>query len=135
MKTHISRHPKATKPGANPITLHDLKIGPNNHGHFCVTFGSAMHKYLDVTGTALASHVEGVRCEHGMARVISVKTQETWFDKEFGMEVPEDELELFLIPESQEEYRSLQAVLSVLPTKWAYSLCFVPYEDFYPSEA
>lgn len=116
----------------NPILIDDTELSKNKHGQLLVSFATRNHKYLDVDYGSLHSHVPGKHCEHGMARGIDISTQEQYRPEDWESDKPEDSVTLYLIPESEEERELLCGRACILPTKWAYQICIVPFGDFYP---
>lgn len=132
MKTHIETRPDLRKPNLEkPIELDGVKVFKNKKGQWVLSFSSKNHKYLNINYNIAGSHINGERCKFGAAHGFEIETCETWFDEEWNLEVPEDKVTLWLIPESKEEGEELSGREAVLPEKWSYSVCIVPYEDFY----
>lgn len=115
----------------NPIKLENLRCFKNRHGQWCVEFSSVNHKYLCVNYNTSTNCVNEERCEYGMAQGITIETGETFKNDESEFDWPEDSLIIWLVPESEQESDEISGVDAVLPSKWAYSICIVPFEDFY----
>lgn len=115
-----------------PIVLADIELSKNKHGQILLSFATHNHKYLDVDYNLLSSHVEGEYCEHGMAHGFEISTQEEYRPEGMHLDYPEDSVTLYLIPENKEELKQLRGQACVIPTKWSYSICIVPFEDFCP---
>lgn len=132
MKIHIETHPVLRKPNLEtPIQLDGVEVIKNKKGQWVLSFSSRNHKYLNINYCISSSHINDEKCEFGMAHGFEIETCETWFDEEWNMEVPEDKITLWLIPESKEEDEELSGMAAILPQKWRYAVCMVPYKDFY----
>jgi|LakMenE01Jun11ns_1017448.scaffolds.fasta_scaffold9308038_2 hypothetical protein len=119
-----------TEEGKTPIELEDIELSENKHGQIILSFNTKNHKYLDI-GYGIASfHVDGEYCEFG-SRGFVIETNDLFQPKELSFEIPESSLTLYLIPESDEEKQKLWGISAILPQKWSYVICIVPYKDFY----
>lgn len=137
MKIHIEKFPNSRKPNLEkPIEIENIEFYKNKKNQWVVYFDSKNHKYLDVKYNTTCSHIDGDYCKFGSARGFEIETCESWKtsrkwdDEEYDVELPEDRMRLFLIPESDEEDKELSGVAAILPNKWSYCICIVPYEDF-----
>jgi hypothetical protein len=120
-----------TEDGKTPILLENIKLSENRHGQIILGFETKNHKYLDISYSIASSHVDGEYCEFGMAKGFEIATQERCIPEGVEREYPESLLTLYLIPENEEEVNKLWAKEAVLPTKWSYEICLVPFHDFY----
>ena len=64
---------------------------------------------------------------YAFAEGFSIETQETYPDD--GCDMPHDSVILWMIPESKEEQEELSGVAAILPSKWSYCACIVPFSD------
>jgi hypothetical protein len=116
--------------GKTPIELENIKLSENKHGQIILSFNTKNHKYLDINYNTSSSHVDGEYCEFG-SRGFVIETNDLFQPKELSFEIPESSLTLYLIPESDEEKQKLWGISAILPQKWSYVICIVPFEDFY----
>jgi hypothetical protein len=121
-----------TEENKTPIELENIKVGTNKHGQVIVSFSSKNHKYLSIDYNISTSHFNGEECEFGMG--FEIETWDTFTSEDANREMPESRLTLYLIAESKEEKEKLGGLAAILPNKWSYCLCIVPYEDFYQPE-
>jgi len=131
MKIIIERQSRSKHATGEPISLTGLTVEKNRHGQWTVHFSSENHKYLSVNYDCTSTHVGGELCEHGWAHGFTIEAPDTFLDPEINLELPEDHLTLYLVPENEEEHKALCGGDAVLAGKWSYSICIVPYEDFY----
>ena len=114
------------------ISLTGLRALKNSKGQWVVSFSSANHKYLNVDYniSSAAPCSESIRFEDGsyaFAEGFSIETQETYPDD--GCDMPHDSVILWMIPESKAEQEELSGVAAILPSKWSYCACIVPFSD------
>lgn len=55
--------------------------------------------------------------------------RKVWFGHDI-IELPNQKVEIFLIPETKEEQEEINGVFCVLPLKWQYQIVCVPFEHF-----
>lgn len=138
---------KTRKPGLdNPIKIEGLACYQNGKGYWCLKFSTPNHKYLELSAEVSTSRLNETWCEHGSAQGFELDTYESWFADRKGNEVglttygrkrrnavelPEDSVSIYLVPESKEEAAQLRGKFVLLPEKHSYRACLVPFEDFY----
>jgi len=120
-----------TEDGKAPILLENIQLSENKHGQIILCFSTKNHKYLDINYNISSSHVDGEYCEFGMAKGFVIETHDLIQPKDLSFEIPESSLTLYLIPENAEESQKLWGKEAILPTKWSYAICIVPFDDFY----
>lgn len=115
------------------LKIENIKVGRNRHGQVFVSFESENHKYLDVrynvSGNALG--IRDVNGSYVWCHGISIENDPE-MNEELGFACATDAATLWLIPENEEEAKALGGCAVVVPTKWAYDVCVVKYEDLGP---
>lgn len=125
---YACRKPRLKK----PILIEGIEVSRNRHGQLLVCFATKNHKYLNVHYGMSSSHVNNEHCDHGSAQGFEIFTLEQHRPKGKNFNYPEDSVTLYLIPENKEECEMLCGQACILPTKWSYQICIVPFKDFHP---
>lgn len=135
MKTYIETHPVLRKPNLKtPIQLDGVEVFKNKKDQWVLSFSSRNHKYLNINYCISSSHINGEKCEFGMAHGFEIETDDTWWDENLRIDWPEDKITLWLIPESKEESDGLCGIAAILPQKWSYAVCIIPHDYFFPPQ-
>ena len=110
----------------NKIKITGITIGKNEKGYWVVSFNSENHKYLEIA-YSISGHVNKTN-EFGQGFDICT------YKEDPKQRIPEDNVTLWLIPESEEEKTEIDGTEALLALKWSYSAVIVPYSHFWVKE-
>lgn len=111
---------------ANPIVIQNLRFGKTSRGHFIFSFDCPSHKFLEVERNLSREFSE----ENYMAATLGFSTKTSSIDEKDGIEMPDDWIEISIIPENKEEENELRGIPAVLTRKYGYSVTIIPVSDF-----
>lgn len=104
-----------------PIIIENFEVYKNKVGYLCFSFTSKYHKYLEVGFEG--SNPGKYNCASYFV------TFNVYGDDE---EMPEQIVQIDIIPETKEESDLLNGSFHIVPLKWQYVACCIPHTDFYP---
>ena len=127
MKYQVNYINYVDNPTTKPISLTNFALYKNRVGHRCFSFQSENHKYLDIGVTGYST------CLPGENEIAPYRASFVSFDV-YGEdeELPERTVEIYFIPETEEEQEELYVEFFHSSLEWGYVVYFLPHSDLYP---